>query len=95
MSIRRKLALWLCPELVGSVEARVGYCASAYECARGYPRFAGEMAEAISNVKSSNQEARDADWKAEVLEQLKLLNAAALKVADGSTSMRSVNVNRL
>ena len=57
MSPRRKIALWLCPELGERPVAQVDY----------YPSAQGWVRDTLRNAEA----ATDAAWKAEVLELLK------------------------
>lgn len=78
MSLRRKIALWLCPELG---EVQVEY----------YPSAEGWARDTLGNAKS----ATDAAWKAEMLDQLKALNANMVQVTEGGNAMRCEVVNRV
>lgn len=70
MSLRRTVALWLCPELVEQPVAQVDY----------YPSAEGWARETLGNAEA----ATDAAWKAEVLEQLKAMNAQMSQLVESS-----------
>ena len=81
MSPRRKIALWLCPELGERPVAQVDY----------YPSAQGWVRDTLRNAEA----ATDAAWKAEVLELLKALNASAhgtirATVVNTTSSLRSL-----
>ena len=103
MSLRRKIALWLCPELVGHPGAQAlseGVRAIASQ-SRENIIHAGERIIPPADNKSlcealkASQHASDAAWKAEMLEQLKALNVNLVKVTEGGNAMRCEVVNRV
>lgn len=109
MSLRRKIALWLCPELVvpvvepilpsphaqhmGSAEAWVKNISAIAEWNKEYGGHSGERVIHAANNRGlfhalkASQHASDAAWKAEVLEQLKAMNATLNRVVEGGNTM--------
>lgn len=109
MSLRRKIALLLCPELVvpvvepilpsphaqhkGSAEAWASNVGAIADLCRGNAIHAGERIippadnKALIQSLKASQHASDAAWKAEVLEQLKAMNATLNRVVEGGNTM--------
>lgn len=106
MNLRRKIALWLCPELVvpvdgpklpfphahhmGSAEAWASNAGAIADLCRGSAINAGERIipaadnKALIQSLKASQHASDAAWKAEVLEQLKAMNAQMSQLVESS-----------
>ncbi|MFA9286976.1 hypothetical protein ACCQ08_19475 [Comamonas sp. SY3] len=83
MSLRRKIALWLCPELRQPEEAQCIGSAQAW----------AENVSAMStlcreNAIHAHREADKAAWKAEVLEQLKTISQAVIGVTENGNAMK-------
>lgn len=82
MSLRRKIALWLCPELgqpeetqcIGSAQAWAGNVSAMSTLCR-------------ENAIHAQREADKAAWKAEVLEQLKTISQAVIGVTKNGNAM--------
>ncbi len=112
MSLRRKIALWLCPELGDSKpeELRkvpfpeVDYFYNGRGWATGVPdvdramKLEAEEArtrtfpagdnKALCETLKASQHASDAAWKAEVLEQLKAMNAKLTSITEDGNAMK-------
>ena len=83
MSLRRKIALWLCPELGQPQETqRIGSAQAWAENVSAMSTLCRE------NAIHAHREADEAAWKAEVLEQLKAMNATLTSVTEGGNAMR-------
>ena len=99
MSLRRKIALWLCPELVGHPGAQAlseGVRAIASQ-SRENIIHAGERIIPPADNKSlcealkASQHASDAAWKAEVLGHLKTISQAVISVTENGNAMKVIN----
>lgn len=95
MSLRRKIALWLCPELGGPVDEpavpfpHAQHMGSAiHKGERIIPPVDNKAL--IQSLKAS-QHAHDEVWKAEVLDLLRLLNATLTSVTENGNAMRVIN----
>ena len=99
MSLRRKIALWLYPELVGTVEAQIDYRAVPFPHAQhmGSAIHQGERiipaadSKALCEALKSSQHASEAAWKAEVLGHLKTISQAVISVTENGNAMRVIN----
>lgn len=97
MSLRRKIALWLCPELVGHPGAQAlseGVRAIARQSMEN-AIHAGERIippadnKALIQSLKASQHAHDEVWKAEVLDLLRLLNATLTSVTGGGSAIKA------
>ncbi|MEJ5030042.1 hypothetical protein [Comamonas sp. MYb69] len=110
MSLRRKIALWLCPELAGPVAETAlpfphaqhkGRAEAWADSVNAIARQSMENAihageriippadnKALCEALKASQHASDASWKAEVLEQLKAMNATLTSVTEGGNAMK-------
>ena len=91
MSLRRKIALWLCPELGGAVtEPAIPFPHAQHmgigihRCERIIPPADNKS---LCEALKASQHASDAAWKAEVLEQLRAVNATLNRVVEGGSTM--------
>ena len=78
MSLRRKLALWLCPELAVQEHKLLWRASRAV----------------MQNASAARQSVEDAAWRAEVLGHLSTISATLGAVTEGGNAMRTIHIDK-